>query len=361
MHMVECPHCRRKFKLTSAVANKRMKCSRCGEEFIGSSVAMPETPAGPPGASAAGRSVFHSDFEPAPARHRVSSMGVILLVGGFFGLAGIIVMAVLTYHRMTHPRVIVKNVETGSIEEDRTMRMEEARRQAQEIKTAEAERREAMKGVTPAPPGPGQAVPAENAESPAVAPAPVQGDEKLEVSQAIVAGGPVGEITYVCGRILSGYQVPLQTVTVTVYVDGARGPSQTYEYVPPAGSMRYSVSLGGKVPEGTDIKVAATCQQAGRRTVVWPISSDEILRSHAGGKTIYSGRTRNTAAVPVQNVKIYCDFFLGDGIQAGSAVGELVERDKLGIGKSESFRIVSEDPRTETAEVLVARAVGQTY
>ncbi|KKL45987.1 hypothetical protein LCGC14_2350110, partial [marine sediment metagenome] len=46
MHVVECPHCHRKFKVAKPVANARMKCSRCGEAFVGASTASGEIPLG---------------------------------------------------------------------------------------------------------------------------------------------------------------------------------------------------------------------------------------------------------------------------------------------------------------------------
>ena len=38
MHTVQCPHCHRTFRIAKAVVNARMKCSGCGESFVGSSV-----------------------------------------------------------------------------------------------------------------------------------------------------------------------------------------------------------------------------------------------------------------------------------------------------------------------------------
>lgn len=357
MHIVECPHCHRKFRAPAAVQDRWMRCSRCGEEFAGSSVETPE--AARPGARpVAGPSVFHSTLEEQP-RSRSSPAGVIMLVGCFFGIAAVIVFGVLVYHRLTHPRVILKDAETGRIEQDRKMSMEEAERLAQEIRAGEDDKQRKIRGLPrpgqqPGPqPGPGV--------SEVAVPPPIKTDPKLDVSRKLVAGGAVGDVSYVCGRVLSTYDVALRSVTVTVYVNGARGPSRTYAYVPAREAIHYSIALGSQIADDAAVEAAATAQAGDAKMVVWAIPSDELLRSAADDKVVWTGMTRNRTPAPVRNVRIHCDFFAGDGIQAGSAVGQLVKGDRIGAGKSASFRILSGDPGAETAELLVARVVAETY
>ena len=81
----------------------------------------------------------------------------------------------------------------------------------------------------------------------------------------------------------------------------------------------------------------------------------------ADGSVVWTGVTRNSSAVSVKNVKIYCDFFAEDGVQAGSAVGALVQGDRIGRGKRAAFRIVCSDLGAEAAARLVARVVANKY
>ena len=86
MHMVECPHCHRKFKVPSPVTDRRMRCGRCGEEFTGSSVGTADA-AGQAGPVRSGPgSVFHSTLEPRQGRRETSTKNVIMLVACFFGI-----------------------------------------------------------------------------------------------------------------------------------------------------------------------------------------------------------------------------------------------------------------------------------
>ena len=236
--------------------------------------------------------------------------------------------------------------------------MGEARRLAQEIRRGESDKR----GQTrPAAPTGEHREPTTFPGTESDRARQSKGDPKLEVSRTLVPGGAVGDITYVCGRVLSTYPVALESLTVTVYVNGARGSSRTYAYVPANGSIRYSILLGSEKVYEADVAVTAACRTAHDRMVIWAIPSEEILRSVSEGKVIWSGRTRNNSRVPVKNVKVRCDFFAGDGIQGGTTVGGLVGGDKIGMGKSAAFRIVSGDPAAETAELLVARVVAETY
>ena len=281
-----------------------------------------------------------------------------MLVGCFFGLAAIVAFGVLIHHRLMNPRAIVKDAETGRIQQDRRMPMAEAQRLAQEIRRGESDRRGQTRPGARTGQG-GEPTTFPDIESDRARRS--KGDPKLEVSRTLVPGGAVGDITYVCGRVLSIYPVALESLTVTVYVNGAQGSSRTYAYVPANGSIHYSILLGSENVDEADVAVIAACRTAHDRRVIWAIPSEEILRSVSDAKVIWSGRTRNNSRVPVKNVKVQCDFFAGDGIQGGTAVGGLVGGDKIGIGKSAAFRIVSGDPAAETAELLVARVVAETY
>lgn len=340
MHIVECPHCRRKFKVPSPVADKRMKCGRCGQLFVGSSVDSPE----PAVQAAPAPTADGSAFEQTPERPKRSNTSTLLLVGCFVGVAGTILLGVLAYYKLTHPRVILKS-ETGQVKLDETMPMRRARR------VMAPGRSDGQQPASPLEPA-GQAT-AQHVES----------DPKLSVTQTMVSAGAVGDITYVCGRAVSAYEVALQSITFTVYVDGRRGPARRYAYVPAGGSIDYSICLGSERLDDARVKVVAACKPAGEDLVIWSIPPREVMRSAvlADGGVVWTGVTRNPSTVSVQNVKIYCDYFADDGVQAGSAIGALVQPDKIGRGKSAAFRIVSSDLGAEAASRLVARVVANKY
>ena len=353
MHIVECPHCRRKFKVPSPVADKRMKCGRCGQLFVGSSVDSPEPAVqAAPSPTAGGTALAQT-----PERPKRTNTSTLLLAGCFLGVAGTILLGVLAYYKLTHPRVIVKT-ETGQVKLDNTMPMGRARRmmaagrsegQQQSGESQPAGQAASRPGT---PDGRGEATVQQ-----------VESDPKLSVTQTIVSAGPVGDITYVCGRVLSAYEVALQSITFTVYVDGKRGPERRYAYVPAGGSIDYSICLGSERLDDATVKVAAACRPAGEDLVIWSIPSREVMRSGtlADGSVVWTGVTRNPSTVSVQNVKIYCDYFADDGVQAGSAIGALVQPDKIGRGQSAAFRIACSDLGAEAASRLVARVVANKY
>ena len=342
MHVVECPHCRRKFRVPGAVTDARMKCSRCGHAFVGSSVAAP---------SEAGPSVAAPPRRPGPVVRPVrrSASGPVMLAVCIVAGAAIIAMLLAFWWSRTHPTYVVRKP------------------------GGEISRPRGTGGEPPDRPGdvtlrPGQPLPGEPTlpTGPDSRPAEAASDPKLSVSPAtVVSAGAVGELNFACGRVSSDYAEPLRQLWVTAYVARRKDATRFYPYIPPRGSIRYSIPLQGS-PPAESVRVTALCCPAGAGTVVWEIPLVEIKRqsSRTGDKTTWVGRTRNPAAFPVRDIRVVLDYYDSEGIWGGRAEGELVDQVTLGVGKSGAFRVTSGEVNAlneVTSSIVLARAVAEKY
>lgn len=344
MHVVQCPLCRRKFKVPAPVTEARMKCSRCGQAFIGSTVEeigapIPLAPSNVDGPAPALRS---TEPKPRQMRRTTSSTSVILLIVGIFGILGIAAMAIIIHYRLTHPTVIVRDAKTGRIIEQEKTTLEEAGRKI-------ARHRAEAGGSAPPKHSPG-----ENQT--------IKGDPKLQTGWEIVKTDGV-EKMYVCGSVLNMYAVARKQITVTVYINGVRGLSRTYQFVPPEGVIHFSIRLGGRKADENNIKVIATGEPVDADTIIWTIDASRMNSDDQNDKVVWSGRTRNRSSVPVKDVKIYCDFFDDEGVQGNDkpVIGELVSARTIGSGKSANFRVEFDAVGASVYDTVVARAVGRKY
>ncbi len=375
MHVVECPHCHRKFKVPRAVSAARMKCSACGASFVGSSEQLPDPVQAPREAPAA---------PPAVPRPMPRRPGPIPLVVCIVGLVGIVVLVVAFVWVRTHPTVVTAKLDrkTGIVIEQGRERLteKEAQRRIRQSAALARQKRMVQKGqLRPQAAGPGVGAPGDPAgmlermsrpAGPANSPASPRtpstagkGDPMLQVGiPALVSAGAVGDdYRIACGSVLSLYDEPLARVTVAAYVDGERVQARDYPYVPPRGTVRYSLPL----PAGVDssrLKLLATCVRAGPGTVIWEVPQAEVSRKpELDGSTTWSGRARNRADVPLKDVVIYIDFYDRDGVWGGAAQGRLEGAEVLGVGKSGFFRVKTTDLKAATAEIWSVRVVGVKY
>jgi len=377
MHMVECPHCHRKFKVPKAVSGVRMKCSACGASFVGSSTELPEPAQRSFEAAAA-------PAAPAPARPVRRSAGPIPLVVCILGVVGIAVLVAVFVWIRTHPTVVTAKLDrkTGAVIEQGRQRLPEAEaeRRVREAAALARQRRLVQKAQVPSrvpspagervgdPAGlvertPGAVGPASAPAPPGPVPSARRGDPKLQVgSPALVSAGAVGvDYRVACGTVQSLYDVPLARVTVAAYVDGKQVRTQDYLYVPPRGTARYSLLLPAGVDD-SNLRLSATCVRAGRGVVVWEVPQEEVARGAAlDGSTVWSGRVRNRAGVPLRDVVIYIDFYDRDGIWCGAVQGGLEGGKVLGVGKSGFFRVKTGEPKAAIAEIWSVRVVGVKY
>ena len=96
--------------------------------------------------------------------------------------------------------------------------------------------------------------------------------------------------------------------------------------------------------------------------VVWEVPQEEVARGAAlDGSTVWSGRVRNRAGVPLRDVVIYIDFYDRDGIWCGAVQGGLEGGKVLGVGKSGFFRVKTGEPKAAIAEIWTVRVVGVKY
>jgi len=368
MHTVECPHCHKRFKVPTPVSGAKMKCSRCGQVFVGSSAQRPDggaaasasAPAGQPGAPP-------PEGRPAGYRARQSS-NVVMTVIAFFAIAGILALAAALYYRLTHVTFVEVDPETGQRVKKHMSQKQADRQLAAERARAEAARRRRM-GLTAsgASAAPGQRLPERlwptsgTATGPAATAPAVTSDPKLSVSKDLVEGGVIREMTFLCGRVLSNYTVPLESVALTAYVNGAKGPAASYRYIPAQGSIRYTLRLGTKAVGEADVQVIARATP-NADLLVWAIDATNIRRTAEGEKAILTGWVKNPHDTAVKNVKIHCDAFAADGIQCDRAVGRLTHARTIGAGKSEPFRVEFTRPGTfEILSAIDARAVAERF
>ena len=377
MHVVECPKCHRKFKVAQPVVNAQMKCSRCGTGFLGSSTSaadgalvarpalgQPPRPAVPAGPGAAGAPFV-------PVRPSNSGLGPILLAATVLMVVGVVVFGIVMVRRLQTRTVITKDPKTGQVLSKEEVSTEEAQRRVKERLAAEARGRNRRPPGDPSDPsfqppdqspGPAPATgPVRPPDSPVDEPIPGS-DPKLAVSPPrTVDSGPVGEDRFAVGFVRSEYDVVLESITVRLYVDGAPGPARTFHWIPPRGTIRYSLALGS---EQGKPEVRAQAKPAASDVLVWEIPRDKISRSRtASGPEMaaYNGEFRNNYAVPGGSVEVYVDYFAEDGTYGGLGKGRLDQDKTVGVGKL--GQVVFEIPLVHepVAKIFVARAKGVKY
>lgn len=353
MHVVECPSCRRTFRVAQAVTGVRMKCSRCGQSFVGSSTEAPDA------AQASSASAAHP--RPAVRPRPRSNSGPLMLVICCVAAAGIVVLAAVFYWIRTHPTVVQKDERTGEVVGKGRVSRRQAEREIGRRPGPGGEDDRLTPGVPPDRRPGTDLVPGSH---PAPGPGEPAGDPKLEAGQpALVEAGAVGERTFACGQILSKYEAALRQVSVTAYVDGRRGPSWYCPYVPPRGRVRYCVEVQGKDLSADRVRIVAAAQPLRAGLVVWEIPPADVRRAAVTGEVAaWTGTVRNPASLPLKDIRIILDYYDDEGIWGGRAEGRLEDRTTLGVGKSGFFRVSTGELHAleqATSSIVVARAVAE--
>ncbi|KPK79931.1 MAG: hypothetical protein AMJ81_12610 [Phycisphaerae bacterium SM23_33] len=277
-----------------------------------------------------------------------------MLVITCVGVAGITVLLAALYWIRTHPTFVEKGPEGTRSLPGRPLDQRPGG-------TAEGSSGGPGGAVTAG--RPGEAVPAASRPiSPAEEP---QGDPKLLVSAPKLRdAGAVGEMRFVCGSVLSKYTVSLGEVSVTAYVDGLRGPSASYPFIRPGGTILYCLPLYVEDMDESRLKIVAEARQARPGLVVWDIPIQEIRRAGdaASERTVWTGKVRNRADFPVKNIRVVLDYYDDEGVWGGRAEGRLEDRTTLEPGSSGFFRVTTGELsalEVTTSRVLVARAVAE--
>ncbi len=355
MYVLECPHCHARLKASKPMVNARVKCSKCGEVFIGSTIEQVSKPKRP--APAAERIELAR-----PAYKRKYSPRVILaLVGLSVGVAGAFGLGAWGIYLAYHPKVIVRERQTGKVIESKRLSQEEAEEKVKEVLSAPQQ----YQGAEPVPVRGrpvDRKVPGKDESSATHKPSIPLGDEKIRSSWSIVYAD-ISNRYYICGMLASSYSTALAEATVTAYIDATVGPSKTYPFVPPEGEIRFCLPLGQKKVDQGEVKIVVRGKPADKETVVLSIDSDEMERDTEGTKVIWTGTLRNTSGVPVKDVRVYCNFFDDDGIEVsgGTRVGKVTTGRTIGIGKVADFRVELDVVGAEVYKTIVARAAGKRY
>ena len=357
MQSLECPFCHARLSLPASPRGKQVRCPRCGRVFTPG----PSTPAGPASPTRDGASVFGAPDRGRAAGKSDRARKVALLVGGFAGIVLVVVLGAMVVVIRSRPTVEIRDRETGKVIRRQRMSRAEAERLRREDLAKAAERRWKRRGPQASPVQPADTSGRAGPAGAALPPVP-KSDPNLDVgTPALVSGGIVGNTVYACGRVLNKYGVALETVTLTAYVDHARGPTVSYVFVPAGGSLRYCIPLGVLDPARAEVRIVAAGKKARADLVVWELDPQRMQSLPKEGKVVWTGTLHNHTTTPLKNVRVYCDFFDPDGIQGGSAQGGLVSAKTVGVGKSASFRVEFTDISAELYPQVVARAVAERY
>jgi isochorismate hydrolase len=330
-----------------------MKCSRCGLTFVGTSTEKADAPRTPVPSNVEGAAPKPHGAEHATTtgkkRRKTSTKSIILLIVGVFGVLGIVVMLAMAYYRQTHP-IMVRDAKTGNVIEQERTTLDKAERRIKKHRNAAGDKH--------ATPGMNEGNDRTDSQTPVT-----EGDPKLRVRWEIIKTG-IAETPYACGSVHNTYTVPQKQVTIIAYINGARGPSKTYRFVPTEKAIRYSICLQGQRATEENVKVVATGEPADKDTIVLSVDSDQMNYREQNDKAVWTGTVRNRSSVPIKDVKIYCDFFDSDGIQGNKqdVIGKLVSTRTIGAGKFARFRVeFGALGATDLYDTVVARAAGQKY
>ena len=313
MTVFQCPYCHSALSAGTLRPGMAMKCPKCSGQFVYQDAAS----------AAGGSAAFSPESSTNWLRDTFCNRGILMLIGLVLAMAGAIVMVVIAANRSS--RELPPSAPVAPV------------------------------AATPeAPAGPV----APQAAKPRGA-AAIPTDPGLEVTANV--GTDAGGNAYAFGTVLNTFDVPLNTIYLKVYVKGAAGPTGQCLFVPPKTAMRFSIPLGSAsdVLTKANIVVSAFGEASPAGTVMWNIPDTAILRGVGGDNRVWTGETANPTRMPVGNVRIYCDFYSRDGLQACSA-SVMLDADSLRPGQRVPFSLRCEDVRAESAEIVVARAVAQT-
>jgi len=357
MHVAKCPECGAALKMSKAIVNGKIRCSKCKTNFVGSTKEIdPErlhrrgaAVVDPNLAAAAGEvrkegsvgqlHIYHQTGRPkAPVWVvPVTVMALVLLIP-------IVWLAV--YHAM-HPTVVVQDKEGRVLKSVKTSQ-HEADRIVEEAKARDARPAEVIQPAARPAPSPHTPARAPNpaAPAPAASAAPT-GDRNVIVDARVAPTHEPTEVQQIVGRMQNKYDRPLLSAEISLWAKDEGGTwrpigKAVCRHIPPRGFARFSYQLGlMNLPDNPEIRgVASNTVPAGPEAVCWSVEEAACRRRDEGHKIIITGRARNPYSYPVRVSGVFADFYDDRKVWLESQEGQLDEKVQvLAPGKAVSFRV----------------------
>ncbi len=376
MYAVQCPKCKRLLRMKHPFQRGKLRCPNCGAVFLPSAglrskPIQPPPPRKPPaGDSAEG----HKDNQSRPKRR---SHGPIFVVG-FFAIASIAAI-IGGWYFASYPYVEVRDsrgkvIFKGRVSTDEAKRLRERARREEQDRKAKIDKEAPAAGETQRKPRKAPRLPKPpraGLQQQLKAQQGVQSDPNLVVFVTWYAphGGADG---YLIGEVQNTYDHALSKLAVAVDVMSPGGQRLDrflggYQYVPPKAAMPFSIKYANLPPEEIGQLVATvTSTRTASNELCWQIDPTECRQEIDGSVFRLKGRTRNRSDQTVKDVKIYCDFFDGQSVRLGSAVGTLDDKPAAIAPGEYAFFTVEFDTTgreflPQFIERVVARAVGRKF
>ncbi|MBI5725736.1 MAG: hypothetical protein HZA50_17385 [Planctomycetes bacterium] len=176
----------------------------------------------------------------------------------------------------------------------------------------------------------------------------------------------------IVGTFTNNYDYPLASVTITIQAfDGQATkdlkPPATVLNVPPKAKLPFHVAIGGEdAPKAhlANPKSKVVVKKAPADQVLWVVSDARFDNKTEDGKTTIRvvGKVRNTTGQLLMNVKLYCDFYTGDGQYAGSAEGKPKISPLMNADASDKYEVILQETEVipDNINKCSVRAIGQT-
>jgi hypothetical protein len=358
MYVVQCPKCHATLRLAQPVENRKIRCSKCGVAFVGSTQVIGESAAsGSSGPSLEAAAMGRQHARRPVRRHVKSATPNWAVPVAIAALVGIVVVALVLGH---YAGTVVVEVPDGA---GGFVQMRVSKEEAARI---QREREEMQKKVTAA--GPVARSPAESPQ-PAPRPRPAEleapqnpdqqprpitpvspevairdaktlpgSDEAVDVSLDRMVYGMDATIGHMVGTIHNTEDKPLEQVSVEVVVRDSAGRERTLQgqvrHVAGNSLLPISFPYRGIDPEQVaSVSMRATTTAMGRDMVIEPVAEEFTSFEVAGQLVRVKGRVvRGRNARSLRNVKVVGDFYRDDGVWIGRGETALDGRSGLGAG-----------------------------
>jgi hypothetical protein len=368
MHRIECPSCHQWLRLPRQVHNARLKCSRCGHIFVGSSrddIPRPEPRETPVEVQEQTPSEVTADFDApvvldapaaaAPAagvsspqpvrivmapRPRKSTLPAVITIVA--GALLIVVLALLVYGA-THKHVILKDV-GGRVILDQWLANEEAARVKEEHEKKPAEKKsgggalgigDTVSKTSETPLAGGGSV----SEGGLVGAAQVTGDTQFALENMRIIPDDVGEGGMYCGVVWSKHDTVVEKAMLTLKVGQTNLTPVTLQWLAPGGRVPFTAPFSSldaqqrmQAPRGAFSGVVIRKDLDG-----WDIPPGEPSDNVSDDKTTITitGIATNLASGSIRGARMHADFLTDQGVVQGSVLGELKVADLGPAAKSD--------------------------
>ncbi len=394
MHGVRCPKCFQILAVKRPVKDARLRCRNCGEVFFGTSDELPDPratggrsarpdapgrPSRPQGPAAPQRTVRPEEpaRQPAytPIRRGTPTWPLYVVAVLVVAIVGIVIAA---HYVGTHPRVRELDKHGRVVGDERLSlsEAEEIRRHAQRaavVPAGQPERR--VVGRRPRPTTRGSIRPGDRyGDGPFAEPETV-GDPHIRVSDIQPVPGSTLLDWYLIGQVHNSADGCVEGLQLALLArardekgnEKTFGKKCTCHYIPPGGSVRFTVRFEGLRQDQVVRLEAAEVSHVRRPDdlVCLPIDSGRCDLPRGQERVTLSGHVKNTTRWRLEKAQVHCDAFTDEGLFAGSGSAALEDgRTDLPVGEERGFRVefeCSEFPAqlVETVDArLVARKAG---